>query len=160
MKNRNNIYRVIAMCLGIGVIAFNLASTAYAATYKTNEDSTAYTYTGQPTASGKTAKISYCAVHPTVKNGSTPRIPFGTVLYIDEIRNLFDPYDVWDMFYSPEGELGYVRVEDIGDPNFTQEIEFTDGTKRKLTLDFVDLYFGTYYQDANDYGFRAIDYHY
>lgn len=73
---------------------------------------------------------------------------------------MFPPYDVWDKFFSPEGELRYVRVEDIGDPKFEREIEFLDGTARKLTLDFVDLYFGTYTSDADNYGFKAIDYHY
>lgn len=140
--NRRNI-KLTLICLTLGIFILSTSNTLAATkVYRYNQDATAYNTTGKPTESGKWPKISYCAVHK--KNGEEI-IPFGTVLYFIEVQT--DTYTD-TTFHSPEGELTYVRVEDTGDPNWVYS-EY-----------WIDLFFGDYITEANQFGESTVSYWY
>lgn len=131
------------------LLIFSLSSFAY--TYKYGEESTAYVSTGELTSSGVWPEVGYCAVHPSVNGGSTPIIPYGTVLYIDKIVNAYSPYEEWDELIHPDyGEVSTLQVQDIGDKWYS----------RGVSLYWVDIFWGDDEESADEYGIRYIDYHY
>ena len=99
-------------------------------------------------ANGEWPEIGNVAVHPTVKLGNTPVIPFGTYLYIDDI-NAQDKAPS-DYFESPDGEISVLKVGDIGDKKFD----------RSLTTYWVDLFFGDYVTEAKQWGKGSINYNF
>lgn len=99
-------------------------------------------------ANGEWPKIGDVAVHPSVKGGSTPIIPYGTYLIIDLICSQDGLYD--DYWHSPEGDIGALKVGDLGDVKYD----------RGFTKYWVDLYYGDYTTEANAWGLGKIYYHY
>lgn len=153
------LYPKIASLLVIVLTLSLLSVTSFALT-KTNQDSTAYTWTGNRTASGVWPEVGYCAVHPTVSGGSTPKISYGTVLYIDKVVNEYSPFEEWDMLYHPTyGEMTAVQVQDLGDTSFTRKITLAGGVWHYLSAYWIDLYWGDDPDEGYDYGARYIDYH-
>lgn len=101
------------------------------------------------TTSEKPNEIGYVAVHPKVKGThKDPVIPFGTYIYIDKVVTENGKGETYDSVFSPEGELTAVKVQDIGDVNYT------------WSTYFLDFYFGDDLAAAEEFGVCRIDYHY
>lgn len=141
--------KLICLCT---VIAMSLVLSGFAVsatTFQTNQDATAYTWTGHNTANGKVPTINMVAVHATVKGGTVPVIPYGTILYIDSVIQRTAPYEEWDnMVYTPDGEVESFKVEDLGDQGYTH------------TRYWLDFYWGADVASANQFGTRTVNYHY
>lgn len=144
---KNHIISLVIFC----ILVLNLPANAYAVVVtRTRRLSTAYTWTGNRTASGLWPNIGYVAVHPNPNNKSQPIIKFGTILYIDKIVNKYAPYEEWDQLYHPTmGEMGTLKVQDMGDIYYN----YSD-------LYWIDIYWGDDPDSAWAYGQRYIDYHY
>lgn len=130
------------------ILCFSISLGAQATTYKTNQDCTAYCWTGDRMANGQWPSIGYVAVHPTTYLGATPVIPFGKILYVDSCQSDLQALDY--VVYAPDGEYTSFCVGDLGDTDF-------DLNRTKY---FLDLYFGTDTTYANNWGVGTIAYHY
>lgn len=147
---KKTIFRMVNLCILFMIILSSLSIVHAGRVSRTNQDATAYVG-GSITASGKTPKVGYCAVHPAKRGThSNPIIPFGTVINITEIR---DPATgkVWDMIPHPYyGEMNSLQVQDIGDVNY------------RFSTHWIDIWYGnsSFLGAAKDFGTRKINYSY
>ncbi|AKG34986.1 RlpA-like double-psi beta-barrel domain-containing protein [Paenibacillus durus] len=107
---------------------------------KTNQDSTAYNWTGNQTANGNWPALGICAVHRQIDiGGSTyaPVIPFGKLLSTNK--------DIW----LPDG-VGYKSDFTVDDT----------GSGPNRTAYWIDIYYHNDTQSAINYGVIKLDYTY
>ena len=103
--------KLLLVTLGALVASSFNATKIQAATYKYNQDATAYS-AGTTTASGKKVEVGYVAVHWKGSNQTSSVIPFGTYIYIDNISS--GSVSGGQFVPTPEGEVHVWRVEDTG----------------------------------------------
>ena len=140
MKKMKRAKKMVCLCLILGMV-LSIPFTASAASYRrSNQDCTAYSYTGDSTFTGETPRVGMVAVHPTTKGGTTPVIPFGTFLYVDSFTN--SKWGTSDgVVPSPEGELSILKRY-----------------QHNLSKYWLDFYWDTY--NTADFGKSKITYNY
>ncbi|MDP1510345.1 hypothetical protein L8C07_07370 [Paenibacillus sp. CMAA1739] len=107
---------------------------------KTNQDSTAYNWTGNQTANGNWPALGICAVHRKKDiggSGNSPVIPFGTTLSTNK--------DIW----LPDG-VGYKSSFTVDDT----------GSGPKRTDYWIDIYYHKDTKSAINYGVTKLNYTY
>ncbi|WP_313187900.1 hypothetical protein [Lacrimispora sp.] len=141
MKKIQKMKKVLLLVVALLIF---LETPVYAATsYVLNQDCTNY-IKGTTTASGKPVAIGYVAVHAS--SGTTPVIPFGTYIYIDQV--ITTKYGTTNSVKTANGQVSTWRVEDIG-----------NGTG--LSTYWVDFFIGKGQTTlATDFGIGKVDYHY
>lgn len=122
--------------------------------YRYDQHATAYTSKpGDLTASGLVPKVGHVAVHPIISGSNTPILPFGTIIYILEVRDTQGNY-ISDMIAHPNAgdEMYAFQVQDMGDKS------------RLYSTYWIDIYWGLtspeMEQSARDFGIKIVDYKY
>lgn len=121
---------------------------------RTDQHATAYTSdAGDLTASGLQYQVGYVAVHPIYWGSDIPVLPFGTIIYILEVKDTNGNY-ISDGITPPGAtdEMYAFQVQDIGDRD------------RILSEYFIDFYWGIKTpeteQSAINFGLKKVDYTY
>lgn len=160
-KILNNILKsIISFSLFITLLSGSSAHAQDTLHYMINQDATAYVV-GSQTSTGLTPIVGMVAVHP-VKNYSplTPVIPYGTTIFIDEVTNPSSGETKNHVTISGNNITSFV-VADIGDENYSPDLQVGPSTYRQRSLYFIDIYFGSGNTfGALEFGWKVVDYYF